>query len=489
MNFDVLVPNQPPAVDPGAVRLAVCAESPAVEEVSWCICHNGHGFALDHWSNKQLARRDRCVWCGSQRFEPCPTPMVGESGRLLNDLLKAAGLPRERVLVANVSRRPLAEHEKTIDYVRPLLPRLAIDLEAFAPNCVLVLGNLALRSFLGDGHLVSNWRGSIFEGELDSMRVKVVAALHPAAILREPSQLALLREDVKRAVAEAASPALALPVRTMYQPQNADEACALLQAIRDARQPVGFDIEGYATSGITVLSFATTSTAALSVPLRGLDWSHLWSDSDEARLLRAVGDVLEDEVVCKVAHSGAYEAFVHRWLHGHRLRNLEDTMFAWHTLYPELLKDLSVVASLLTRGAYWGSSTDWGVYGREPVQADRDFYNAQDSMRTLECWQAMQPLFSDAQRGYYQHQIALLEPCLEMMHEGMSYDVAARDAMVAQIQAEVYEAQGSLDQLAGIAPPSFREVVEAVAFKKAWDKCSTWESILEHAKPTMRAAL
>jgi len=217
---DVLVPNQPPAVDPGAVRLAVCAESPAVEEVSWCICHNGHGFALDHWSNKQLARRDRCVWCGSQRFEPRPTPMVGESGRLLNDLLKAAGLPRERVLVANVSRRPLAEHEKTLDHVRPLLNRLAIDLEDFRPNCVLVLGNLALAAFLGDGHSVTAWRGSVLWGHLEGQRYKIACALHPAAVLREPSQLALLRWDVQRAVKEAESLELALTARQFWHPKG-----------------------------------------------------------------------------------------------------------------------------------------------------------------------------------------------------------------------------------------------------------------------------
>jgi len=220
MNFDVLVPNQPPVDDPGNVRLCVVGESPGVEECSWHVCASGHGFALEHWQNKQLVRRDRCPHCGSQRFEERLQPFCGESGRLLNDLLRASGLPRERVWCGNVSRRPLAEHEKTLDYVRPLLPRLAIDLEAFAPNCVLVLGNLALAAFLGDGKSVTNWRGSVVMGELEGVPYRCAVALHPAAVLREPSQLALLRWDVKRAVDEAACNTLKVTPRFVWLPRE-----------------------------------------------------------------------------------------------------------------------------------------------------------------------------------------------------------------------------------------------------------------------------
>ena len=218
---DVLVPNALPAVDPGAVRLAVVGESGAIEEASWRHCiPQGHGYAGEHWQNRQLVTRDRCNLCGSQQWVECPTPFVGESGRLLNDLLRASGLPRERVWCGNVSRRPLAEHEKTLEYVRPLLPRLAIDLEAFAPNCVLVLGNLALAAFLGDGKSVTNWRGSVVMGELEGVPYRCAVALHPAAVLREPSQLALLRWDVKRAVDEAACNTLKVTPRFVWLPRE-----------------------------------------------------------------------------------------------------------------------------------------------------------------------------------------------------------------------------------------------------------------------------
>ncbi len=225
MNRDTVVPNQFPSTDPGAVRLAITAESPSVEECSWCHCASGHGFALEHWSNKQLVERDRCPLCGTRSWTPRPTPMVGESGRLLDSILADSGLPRSHVMVANCSRRPLHDGEKTLAQCGPGLARLAVDLEEFRPHCVLLLGNLALSAFCGEGKSVTNWRGSITQGRLERTVYKVVVALHPAAVLREPSQLALLRMDVKRAVDEAATAFYEPPVREYWHPQSGVALC------------------------------------------------------------------------------------------------------------------------------------------------------------------------------------------------------------------------------------------------------------------------
>lgn len=217
MDYPDTVPNQRPATEPGAVRLAIVGESPAVEEVHWALCGQGHGFSTRHWAARQLVDRVTCPFCGSGVSERRPTPFCGESGRLLNDLLSEAGLPRAQCFVGNCSRQPLGEAEKTLDHCGPGLERLAVDLEDFAPNVVLTLGNLALHAF-GVPGAVSNWRGSLYEGQLAGRTYKCVAAMHPAAVLREPSQLCLLRWDVARGVAEAATPVLNLPKRVIWHP-------------------------------------------------------------------------------------------------------------------------------------------------------------------------------------------------------------------------------------------------------------------------------
>jgi uracil-DNA glycosylase family 4 len=481
MDPDAVVPNQAPQCDVGSVRLAVCGESPGVEEQSWRHCiPQGHGYGGEHWQNRQLTTRDRCPLCGSQQWAECPTPFVGESGRLLDSLLRDAGLPRERVFCGNVSRHPLSEGEKTLEQNRGGLARLAYDLAQFKPNVVLCLGNLSLSAFLGEGHAVSNWRGSIVQGTLEGVTYKVVVAVHPAAILREPSQLCLLRHDVARAVAEAGSSMLATPQRVVDAPTNAEEVCAHLRMIRERQQPVGFDIEGGVQTGVTVCSFATSPTHALSVPFKRMNWTSVWSKDDELGIQMDVRAVLEDANVPKVMHNASFEMFAMRWLYGVIIRNVEDSMLAFHVCLPELDKALDVVASLYTRQPYWGTTKDW------TCDADRDLYNVIDSCVCLEAWQAIMGEMSEAQRAYYEHQRALLEPCLEMSFDGMPYDSEKRDAMVAALEREVHTLSGELDSLAGIPLPSFSDIAQTVCFKNKLARVKTWDDCLLYAKPSQR---
>ncbi len=483
MSDETKVPNQPPQVDPGAVRLAICAESPGIEECSWQVCASGHGFGREHWSNRQIVTRDRCPLCGTQSFEPRPTPMVGESGRLLDAILSDSGLPRERVWVGNCSRTPLSEGEKDLERCRGGLAMLALELEEYKPTLVLCLGGLSLATFGPPRFEPSptKWRGSRFRGTLEDVEYECQSAMHPAAILREPSQLALHRFDIARAVAEAAHPSPPI-ARTIGQPTYVDSALGVLESIRKRQQPVGYDLEGDHKC-VTVFSFATSPTDAISIPLRAMDYSRLWSTADEDRIMRAVGDVLGDAAVPKVCHNAAFETFVHRWLYGHRLCSPEDSMIAFNVMWPELDKNLSVAASILTMQSYWGETTDWRN------QADRDTYNAIDSCVCLEAWQRLMAEFTPAQRAYYETQRDLLEPCGEMSFAGMPYDVASRDALVVKLQQDVYAAQGALDTLAGIPRPTFEQVRDAVAMKIRHKRCTDWSDLLLHAKPSMKEAL
>jgi uracil-DNA glycosylase family 4 len=497
MNPDAVVPNAMPTTDPGSVRLACVGEAPAVEECSWRHCiSQGHGYAGEHWQNRERVTRDRCPLCGSQQWAERPTPFVGESGRLLNDLLRDVGLPRERCWVGNVSRHPLREGEKTLEHCKGGLSRLAYDLSQFRPNCVLVLGNLALAAFIGEGHSVTAWRGSIVQGGVGDFGCKVVVGVHPAAILREPSQLALLRHDVARAVAEAAHPGLDVPQHVVDAPSDPDEVIAKLRAMQAVQQPVGHDIEGGCDVGVTVCSFADSPTHALSIPFKRMNWTDVWSKSAAEAILSAIQAIHADPGVPKVMHSGMYELFAWRWLHGFQVRNVHDSMLAFHVLLPEIDKALDVVASLYTRQPYWGTTKDW------TCDADRDLYNCIDSCVCLEAFQAilyemtprddMKPHERElaiARLAYYRHQVALLEPCLEMSYVGLRYDSDKRDAMVAALEREVWTLGGELDSLAGIPLPSFADVREAVAMKVKWAKCSDWPDLLTFAKPSMKEAL
>ena len=260
--------------------------------------------------------------------------------------------------------------------------------------------------------------------------------------------------------------------------------CERLEGFRRDRTRLAHDIEGFANSGVSVCSFAWSANDALSVPLTHLDWRRWWEPDDEARVLDALRDVLEDPNVPKIGHNWAFELFVWRWKYGIQVRGVcDDTMLKHAVMYPELEKALDVVATLYSREPYWKDMGDT----KDDAQLAR--YNALDSLVTFEINDAMEAEMTDAQRRYYQHQLALLEPCLEMSFCGLRYDSEKRDAMVAALEREVFTLNGELDSLAGIPLPSFADVREAVAMKVKWAKCADWPDLLTYAKPSMKEAL
>jgi uracil-DNA glycosylase family 4 len=479
------VPNLQPSADPGAVRLAVVAKCPGEAEQTWRICNHGHGYAGWRWVRGKHEPAFRC-WCGSSAFTPAPQPLCGPAGELLTALLKDNGLRREQVFLGNVSRVPLTADERTLDNlsVQSGLARLALDLETFKPHCVLAMGGLALQAFLENATAkISRWRGSIVACTLAGVQYKVVFANNPAHVLRMPADLCLMRRDVARACEEARTPELRLPQRRMAIQPTFDFAMIQLEMMSAEPTTAGFDIEGGCDVGVTVLSFALSPDLVFSIPFRRLDFSLVWSKEQEAALWNALRSVLEDPRIPKVMHNAAFEMFVFARLHGIRIRNVEDTMLMWHALYCELDKGLDVLASVLTREPHWGVAGEWAT------DEERDRYNAIDSAVTLECWQAMSPLLSADQRRYYQFQLWLLEPVLDMQLRGVPVDCGMRDALGEQLQREALAAQGELDTLAGIPAPSFDDVADAVVHKNHRAKVRDWPDVIAYAKPSFKETL
>lgn len=260
----MIVPNQFPVDSPDERRLAIVGESPGNDEVNWRVCPQRHGFSGVRREAGELVTVKFCPNCGTEDHKAAPSPFVGASGILLNIVLREAGMDRRRVFVGNCSQSQIAGHDLEDQYnacINLGCRALQDDLAEFKPNCVLVLGSLALRSFHPRGwdkmtdeeepeavdetpmlfevavrhkpkkkktkakfaHTISNWRGSIFASRMlaDFDRgpvLKCVAAYHPAAVLRQPEWNALLRFDVARAVKESRHCRLDLPERTFFVP-------------------------------------------------------------------------------------------------------------------------------------------------------------------------------------------------------------------------------------------------------------------------------
>jgi uracil-DNA glycosylase family protein len=118
-------------------------------------------------------------------------PFVGPAGRLLDEALAGAGIPRAEAYVTNVvkhfkfTRRGKRRiHDKPTRYeVEACRPWLTAELSLVAPDIVVVLGATAAQALLGRDFRVTKERG--IERATPLAR-HTFATVHPASVLRAP---------------------------------------------------------------------------------------------------------------------------------------------------------------------------------------------------------------------------------------------------------------------------------------------------------------
>jgi uracil-DNA glycosylase len=122
-------------------------------------------------------------------------PFVGPAGRVLDECLAEAGIPREEVFVTNAVKHFKWEprgkrriHAKpNLTEVRACHPWLEAELALVKPQGIVCLGATAAQSLMGPKFKITVERGKFFETPWASW---LTATLHPSAILRMPDEVA-----------------------------------------------------------------------------------------------------------------------------------------------------------------------------------------------------------------------------------------------------------------------------------------------------------
>jgi probable DNA metabolism protein len=137
-------------------------------------------------------------------------PFVGPSGKLLDDMMQQAGVPREAVYVTNAVKHFKFEprgtrriHSKpSAREVGACRPWLEAEIEAVKPSMIVCLGATAAQSLMGSGFRVTQQRG---QGITDTKWAPwVMATVHPSSLLRVPDPsmreeaYALFLSDMKK---------------------------------------------------------------------------------------------------------------------------------------------------------------------------------------------------------------------------------------------------------------------------------------------------
>jgi DNA polymerase len=111
-------------------------------------------------------------------------PFVGRAGQLLNSMLKAIGLRREEVFIANILKsRPPNNRDPKAEEVQACIPYLFRQVELIDPTLILCVGRIAAQTLLDTTTTIGKLRGRVHQ--LASGRPMIVT-YHPAYLLRSP---------------------------------------------------------------------------------------------------------------------------------------------------------------------------------------------------------------------------------------------------------------------------------------------------------------
>ncbi len=121
-------------------------------------------------------------------------PFVGQSGKLLTNMLAAIGIEREKSFISNIVKcRPPNNRDPLPEEVESCIPLLYKQLEQINPKALLLLGKVPAKFLLG------------LTDKMEDLRTKVhsfrgfptFVTYHPSALLRRNSWKKLAWEDLQ----------------------------------------------------------------------------------------------------------------------------------------------------------------------------------------------------------------------------------------------------------------------------------------------------
>ncbi|PYX48068.1 MAG: uracil-DNA glycosylase [Acidobacteria bacterium] len=124
-------------------------------------------------------------------------PFVGRAGQLLNNMIKAMGIHREDVYIANVVKcRPPGNRTPERDECETCSPFLMRQIAVVKPKVVVALGAVSAKNLLAINAPMSELRGRFYDFVPAGARssdpswqgTKLAVTYHPAFLLRDPRQ-------------------------------------------------------------------------------------------------------------------------------------------------------------------------------------------------------------------------------------------------------------------------------------------------------------
>lgn len=121
-------------------------------------------------------------------------PFQGKTGKLLDEMLKEAGLSRDEVYLTNIMHcHPPDNRAPKAKEVKACLGYLQQEIKLVNPQFIILLGAVAVKAIFNKAG-VNKLRGSSKEKD----GITYMITLHPAALFRQPLQIPVVKADFAR---------------------------------------------------------------------------------------------------------------------------------------------------------------------------------------------------------------------------------------------------------------------------------------------------
>ena len=381
-------------------------------------------------------------------------PFVGQSGKLLKQMLQHVGIEYRNCYVTNVvNERPPSNKFDTFyeekgrknptTYLQNAWATLRKKVQDLKPNIVLALGAEPLRA-LTNRTSIKAWRGSIIQ----TLGTKVIATYHPAAILRQYSWHPIFELDAAKAlrystIKEYSEP----PTNIILKPDLTDA----LHFIANIGKRISFDLETVGQH-IRCMGIATGDTKkprAIVIPfisfqnsggfeinkgvlkigsLTSQPATSYWKAEDELLVLDAINNLFSNKQIEVVGQNSMSfdELLMIRHFKIPIANHYMDTMHAHHDLYSELPMSLDFLTTMYT---------DYSNYWSDKV-TENDMsewkYCAMDAISTLVCSYKIEENLKDANMSdyYFNHRRPLALALANAQMVGLDIDDDRRSELI-----------------------------------------------------------
>ena len=138
-------------------------------------------------------------------------PFVGRAGQLLNNMIKAMGITREQVYIANIVKcRPPGNRTPEREECETCSPFLMRQIAVIKPKVIVALGATAAKTLLAMNSSIAQLRGRFYDFKPTGVRsddpdwrgCKLAVTYHPAFLLRDPRQKGEAWKDLQMVMKE-----------------------------------------------------------------------------------------------------------------------------------------------------------------------------------------------------------------------------------------------------------------------------------------------